>query len=88
MLLQVQDSHRTESEGHDSVKIGSMVKHSYKFRLEVHSSATVAAVRSQVMPVWVPSSALESRKSKRLNKNISDKISLEVHSGATAGLSQ
>ena len=47
MLLQVQDSLKTESEGHGSVKIGSMVKHSYKFRLKVHSSATVAAVRSK-----------------------------------------
>ena len=84
----MQDSRKTKSEGHGSVKIRTMVKHSYKFRLEVHSSAIVAAVRSQVMPVWVPSSTLESNKSKRLNKNISDKVRLEVHSGATAGLSQ
>ena len=50
LLLQVQGSHKTKSEGHDSVKTGSVVKYSYKSsksRLEVHSRATVNARRSQ-----------------------------------------
>ena len=47
LLLQVQGSHKTKSKGHDCVKTGSVVKHSYKSRLEVHSSATVNARRSQ-----------------------------------------
>ena len=47
MLLQVQGSHKTKSEGYDSVKAGSIVKHSHKSRLEVHSSVTAGARRSQ-----------------------------------------
>ena len=47
MLLQVQGSHKTKSKGYDSVKAGSMVKHSYKSRLEVHRSVTAGARRSQ-----------------------------------------
>ena len=43
----MQASHKTKSEGHDIVKTGSVVKHSYKSRLEVHSSATASARRSQ-----------------------------------------
>ena len=67
---------QTTSEGYDSVKTGSMVKHSYNSRLEVHSSATAGARRSQaevrlgctVMPVGLPSSALQSKKSIALSK--------------------
>ena len=55
---------------------GTVVKHSYKSRLEVHSSATAGATRSQaevrlrctVMPVGLPSSALQSKKSMALSK--------------------
>ena len=43
----MQGSHKTKSVGLDSVKTGSVVKHSYKSKLEVHSSATAGANRSQ-----------------------------------------
>ena len=79
LLLQVQGSHKTKSEGHDSVKTGSVVKYSYKSsksRLEVHSmqghceckEVTRRGYTCTVMPVGVPSSALQSKKSMALSR--------------------